>query len=175
MRFGDADTEMRLISLQSVVKSTLLHSTEVWINIKREEWMQLSSEHYNILRKTFEQKQNTPYWGIIAETGIWPYMYEVIYKRLMFFHNLIHLDKTCVTRRILMNQMDSIKTHTWYAGFIISSREIGLETNREEVELSSKKVWRAKVKELIHAKIQTEIEKKVSRRRNMSADATWQS
>ena len=114
--------------------------------------MQLSSEHYNILRKTFEQKQNTPYWGIIAETGIWPYMYEVIYKRLMFFHNLIHSDKTCVTRRILMNQMDSIETHTWYAGIIISSREIGLETNREQVELSSKKV--------------------VSRRRNMSADTT---
>jgi hypothetical protein len=159
---GDADTEVRILLLQSVVKPTLLHSTETWINIKRQEWIKLSSDHYNILRRTFEQKQNTPYWGIIAETGIWPYKYEVIYKRLMFYHNLIHSDDTRVARKILLNQMNSSDTHTWYAGVITSMHEISIETNVEEVELSSKSVWKAKVKNQILEKIQTEIEEKTS-------------
>ena len=157
---GDADTEVRMLLLQSVVKPTLLHSTETWINIKLREWTKLSSDHNNILRRTFEQKQNTPYWGIIAETGIWPYKYEVIYKRLMFYHDLVHSDEKRIARRILLNQMENIEKHTWYAGVEMCIREIGLETTREEVEESSKYVWKTKVKNQITLKIQSEVENK---------------
>ena len=65
--------------------------------------------NYEVLRKTFEQKRNTPYWGIIAETGIWPYMYEVTYKRLMLFHHLVHSEEKRVARKIVISQMKGEK------------------------------------------------------------------
>ena len=75
---GEADTEIRIMLLQTVVKPTLLFSTETWININKEEWRKITAAHYEVIRKIFEQKKNTPYWGILAETGIWPYTHEIV-------------------------------------------------------------------------------------------------
>jgi len=41
--------------------------------VTEDEMEKIDKEHYNILRKVFEQRDNTPYYGIIAERGLWPY------------------------------------------------------------------------------------------------------
>ena len=90
---GNADVQVRMMLLEMIVKPTLLYNTEAWIGINEKEEKELQKHHYEILRKCFEQKHGTSYYGIIAETGIWPYKYVVIYKRLMLLHNMIHSDE----------------------------------------------------------------------------------
>jgi hypothetical protein len=80
---GKADTEVRLLLMETMVKPTLLCNTEAWVNIRKEEMRRINQGHYLVLRKVFEQRENTPYYGILAETGYWPYSYVVIYKKLM--------------------------------------------------------------------------------------------
>ena len=123
---GEADTEIRIMLLQTVVKPTLLFSTETWININKEEWRKITAAHYEVIRKIFEQKKNTPYWGILAETGIWPYTHEIVYKRLMFFHHLIHSEEKRITRKMILYQMEQEEDHTWYEGVWWWLEKLGL-------------------------------------------------
>ena len=161
---GEADdTEIRIMLLQTVVKPTLLYNTETWVNIRSDEWKKISSTHYEILRKTFEQKHSTPYWGIIAESGIWPYMYEVIYKRLMLFHHLIHSDEKRITRKMIINQMEKKEeNYTWYAGVRCWLEEIRVRNDINEIKKMTKSEWKKKVKRGIEQKIDEEVKKKMS-------------
>ena len=151
---GEADTEIRIMLLQTVVKPTLLFNTETWINIRKEEWSKISSVHYEVLRKTFEQKHNTPYWGIIAETGIWPYMYEVVYKRLMFFHHLIHSEEKRIARKMVIHQMEKGDENTWYEGVRWWLQMLAMESTKEGVQKITKSRWKniLKFREIISEK-----------------------
>ena len=103
--------------MEVLVKATLLFNTETWINISNPEMKKINQGHYEVLRKVFEQKESTPYYGILSETGYWPYSYVIIYKRLMYFHHLIHSDKRRITRRMIINQMNGAgKGFTWFKG-----------------------------------------------------------
>ena len=93
VRVGSADTSVRILLLDTVVKPTLLSNTETWINVNKEEMEKVNQVHYMVLKKVFEQRENTPYYGILMETGYWPYSYVIIYKRLMLYHNLIHSEE----------------------------------------------------------------------------------
>ena len=62
--------------------------------------------HYEAVRKIFEQKKSTPYFGILMEIGCWPYSFVLIYKRLMYFHHIIHSDERRIIRKVVVNQMN---------------------------------------------------------------------
>ena len=93
---GKADTDVRMLLMESMVKPTLLSSTETWVNIRKEEIESINRGHYLVLRKVFEQRENTPYYGILAETGYWPYSYVVVYKKLMY---LLYTSYSTLTKR----------------------------------------------------------------------------
>ena len=99
-----------MMLMESLVKQTLLYNTETWVNIKTAEMERVNRGHYLVLRKIFEQRESTPYYGILAETGYWPYSYVIIYKKIMYFHHLIHSNKRRIARRIVINQTEMDKT-----------------------------------------------------------------
>ena len=61
-----------------VVKPTLLFNTETWINITKEEMKVVNQAHYEILKRVFEQRDSTPYYGILMETGYWPFSHVIL-------------------------------------------------------------------------------------------------
>ena len=114
-RVGGADTSVRLLLLETVVKPTLLFNTETWVNVTNDELKAVDRGHYLVIRKIFEQKQSTPYYGILMEIGSWPYSFVIVYKRLMYFHRIIHSEERIIIRKIVINQMKGIpKGKPWY-------------------------------------------------------------
>ena len=103
---GDADVEVRMLLLETIVKPSLLFNTETWIGIIKKDTNEIEKYHYQVLRKSFEQKKGTPYYGIVAETGIWPYKYTIVYKRLMLLRHLIHSSEDRIARQIILSQKD---------------------------------------------------------------------
>ena len=130
---GKADTEMRLILMEVVVKPTLLFNTETWVNIRKEEMKRINRGHYLVLRKVFEQRENTPYYGILAETGYWPYSYVIVYKKLMYLHHLLHSDERKITRRIVVNQMHGGSKKNWYCEVKYWLDKLDLEMEEREI------------------------------------------
>ena len=83
-RVGEADTSTRMLLLEMVATPTLLFNTETWVNITKDEVGKINQAHYEVLRRVFEQGDSTPYYGILMETGYWPFSYVVIYKTNVF-------------------------------------------------------------------------------------------
>ena len=159
---GKADTDVRLLLMEIMVKATLLCSTEAWVNIRREEVESLNRGHYLVLRKVFEQKENTPYYGMLAETGYWPYSFVVVYKKMMYLHLLLNSDEKRIARRIILNQKhgeDSKKN--WYNEVNYWIEELELKLEESEITTMLKSEWKKVVKERISKKVREEVTEKL--------------
>ena len=118
------------------------------MNITKEEDRKINQAHYEVLKRVFEQRDNTPYYGILMETGYWPFSYVVVYKRLMFFHHLIHSEERRVAKKVVRNQMDGKgKGKTWYDGVEEWLQKLDLEKEEERIIKYRKSEWKKKVKE----------------------------
>ena len=158
---GDADVEVRMLLLETIVKPTLLFNTETWIGLNIADIREIEKHHYNVIRKSFEQKQGTPYYGIIAETGIWPYKYTIVYKRLMLLHHFIHSSEERIARQIVLKQKRLCRVEkNWYSGVEEWMNIIQLETDTEKIEKISKSNWKEMVKDRIEKVIEEEVELK---------------
>ena len=156
---GNADTSVRMFLLDSVVAQTLLFNTKTWVNMTKEEKKAVDKEHYMILRKIFEQKQNIPYAGILLETGLWPYSIVIVYLRLMYFHNLIHSDERRTTKKMIMNQMAGKgKGKSWYIeGVEPWIVKLGLKDLEENIVEVKKSEWKRRVKEGLNLCMEKEL------------------
>ena len=164
---GEADTSVRMFLLETVVKQTLLFNTHTWVNITKEEKKAVDKEHYMILRKIFDQKLNTPYIGILLETGLWPYSIAIVYKRLMHFHQLMHSDERRTTKKMILNQMNGKgKGKTWYGeGVEPWIDKLGLRDMGENILEVKKSEWKERVKEGLNVCVMKEL---YSQKENMT-------
>ena len=87
---GKADLNVRMLLLETTVKPSLLANVETWCDITTAEEELVTKHHHETLCITFGLKRSTPYYGIIGETGIWPYIHVITYKKLMLLHHFIH-------------------------------------------------------------------------------------
>ena len=157
---GNADVQVRMMLLEMIVKPTLLYNTEAWIGINEKEEKELQKHHYEILRKCFEQKHGTSYYGIIAETGIWPYKYVVIYKRLMLLHNIIHSDERRIIRQLILNQKE-LEEETWYSGVKMWMKTLNIPEDPKKICDLKKSAWKKLVKGGLQKIIEKEVMEKV--------------
>ena len=102
------------------------------------------------------------------ETGYWPFSYVVIYKRLMFFHHLIHSEERRVARKVVRNQMDGKgKGKTWFGGVDEWLQKLELERKEEGIIKYRKSEWKKKVKEQLNEWIKKEMEEQKSKMKKL--------
>ena len=168
IRVGEADTSIRFMLLEMVVKPTLLFNTETWININKEEMKMIDQAHYEVLKRVFEQRDSTPYYGILMETGHWPFSYVIVYKRLMFFHHLIHSEERRIARKLVKSQMEGQKLeNTWYGGVEEWLVKLELEKNEEEIIKRRKSEWKKEVKEQLEKWVKKEKEEQKTKMKKL--------
>ena len=153
---GKAAAKVRLMLLESIVKPTLLANTETWCRVGKAEEEKWRKGQYNVLKIVMEQRDGTPYWGIIAETGAWPYKYIVKYKKMMFIQNLLHSSDTRIAKNILLSQSKS-KEKNYYNEAKEEANEMGIELDVEMLKTKTKSQWKRIVKEKVKERILSEI------------------
>ena len=159
---GKADTDVRMLLMESMVKPTLLSSTETWVNIRREEIESINRGHYQVLRKVFEQRENTPYYGILAETGYWPYSYIVVYKKLMYLHLLLNSEENRIARKIIVNQKNGEELKkNWYNEINYWLQKLELKEEESKITTMLKSEWKKVVKERIFEAVKEEVTEKL--------------
>ena len=152
-RVGKMDMKVRMNVLDRVIMPTILYGMELWTNVTKKEKEELERIHGQILKGTFEQKITTPYWGIIAETGIWPINERVDHMKLMLAYDIMKKEKG-LSKKIVEAQEDM--NFGWYKEVKERAEAYGIETEREEYE-RTKKEW----KEMITKKIEGRIKEKI--------------
>ena len=159
---GRANMSVQLLLLDMTVKSTLLSNTETWCEITKKEEDMITSYHHEILCIIFGQPRSTPYYGIIGETGIWPYKYVVVYKKLMFLHHLIHSSDDRIAKMVVLKQqqmmMEEKKNNTWFAELYHRVAPMKIDIKIEVVEKKKKSSWKKELKKKLGEEIEREIQ-----------------
>ena len=156
---GRANMAVQLLLLEVTIKPTLLSNTETWCNITKKEESLITSHHHEILCLLFGVPRSTPYFGIVGETGIWPYKHVILYKKLMFLHHIIHSSDDRIAKRIIKRQEQIMlqgNNSTWYAELkdAVEPMDINIKTN--VVQEKTKSNWKKQVKERIKKGIASE-------------------
>ena len=99
-KVGELALEVRQKIYETVVIPNLFANIETWSKVEEKEFKELENMQYRILKGMFGLPQCTPYWGIIAESGIWPIKYKIEYKKLMLFQNIIQSDNKRLIKEI---------------------------------------------------------------------------
>ena len=105
-KVGELALEVRHKIYETVVVPTLFANIETWSQIKEKEMKELESMQYRIIRGMYELPQCTPYWGIIAESGIWPVSCKIEYKKLMIFQNILQSEEKRLIKEIIEDQLN---------------------------------------------------------------------
>ena len=93
-------------------------NVETWSQIKESEYKQLENMQYRILKGMFSLPQCTPYWGIIAESGIWPVRCIIEYKKIRLFQNIIQSEEKRLIKEIVEDQIKHPYGNFWVNGIV---------------------------------------------------------
>ena len=157
-KVGHADMSVQHLLLETTAKPTLLANTETWCNITANEENLITSHHHQLLCIIFNQPRNTPYYGILGETGIWPYKEVIIYKKLMFLHHITHSPEERIAKKIVLKQQEMFerksKKKTWFSELSQRVEKMSIEITVQMVEKKTKSQWKKEVKEKIMQQIE---------------------
>ena len=93
---------------------------ETWSKISKNELEELEKMQRNILISILELPPSTPYFGLLAELGIWPVEQLLEYKRLILLHQILTSKDTRFIKQIILSQIED----TWPGCWTEKTKEI---------------------------------------------------
>ena len=93
----------RLKIYKTIVLPTIYYNGKAWSNIRKSELRELEEIEGTILRKICEQRKTTPYFGLLAELGIWTIEKQIEYKKIMLLHNILTSNGDRLIKEIVEN------------------------------------------------------------------------
>ena len=157
-KVGTLALEVRVKIYETVVIPTLFANIETWSYIKEKEYTELESMQGKILKGIFEMPQCTPYWGMIAETRVWPARCRIEYKKLMLFQNIIQSEEKRLVKEIIEDQIRNPYGKCWAYGIKDICKKYELEI--EEIRKWNKKTLKKEIKQRIYKYIEKMVEEK---------------
>jgi len=143
---GRADVDIRFLLIDTIAHPSILYNTEAWSMIKEKDNDILHQAQAEFLKIIFEQKTSTPFWGIIAETRIWPWKFTIIKKKLMFLHQLINAtDDRRIAKKILLDQIQSQQYHGWYYTLQNEIKEYNINISIDNMMKTTKSKWKNEI------------------------------
>lgn len=164
MKYGDTNKvgqmalEIRLKIYETVVVPTIFANVETWSHIKEAEIKELEGIQYRLLRGSLEQKMNTPYWGLLAETGVWPVENRIEYKKIMLYHNIVTSEEKRLIKEIVEDQVNAPYEKCWGLSIIRICKKYKIKI--EDIPSYSKQVLKREIKDKIREEIKQKIEEK---------------
>ena len=153
-KVGNAATKVRIMLIETTLIQSLLANCENWCRIGKQEEELWKKSQNTLLRIVFEQRKGTPYWGMIAESGVWPFKYIAIYRRLMFVWSLVNSSEDRIARKLLLRQSKS-RNENYYNEVRKDAETLGLKL--DGLEEKTKLEWKNNIKREIEVKIVEEV------------------
>ena len=148
---GNQEVPLKIDLFKTVYLPTLLHNINAWGRLTEEEVGSLEQAQANALKRLMKVPNSTPSLGILNETGIWKVKYQLMYQRLMLFHNIINSHEERVVRKLINELLKHRIEESWVEKIKEDAELVGIEMKDFENLLKSR----------IKKKIKAEIEKKM--------------
>lgn len=147
-KFGNMAMQVRMKIYETMVFPTIFYGIETWSRTTKNEKEKIEQMQKNIITKMFEMRKTTPYWGILAETGIWPVSERLGYKRIMLLNNIMTSTNNRLIREVLADQIKNPYQDCWIKEIQKDCDEYGITI--EEIIKMDKKNLKRKMNGLIN-------------------------
>ena len=146
---GHFHYEIALIFRDSMLVSKLVFSSEVWYNVKNEQYSKLEEIDEMFMRKIFDLPKSAPQIGLYAECGKIPIRYIIKTRRLLFYWHILHLDNKELLFKIYLAQKFKPGKNDWIMSVYKDMEEIGLKMTEEDIM----KISKEKFKDIVQSKV----------------------
>ena len=106
-KVGKFEFEAKKLIYETQGVPAIYYNIEVWTNLRKSDIAKLKSIQGQLLKKLFGMPQSTSYWGLLYELDITPIIHQILYKKLMLFHNLMNSDDRRIAKKIVGEQLKS--------------------------------------------------------------------
>ena len=166
-KVGKSDVQVRKVLIETTVIPSVLANTETWTEIKEKEMNQLNQYQHKMMTMVFEMAKGTPCYGLLNETGMWPFSCIVWYKHFMWYHALLHSEEERMARKVLMMQIKNKEDESWMKQLRKVAEKMEVNIKEEEVKLMNKAKYKKHVKEQIKKKIEKDIQQEAGKKTKM--------
>ena len=145
---GPVFLNARLQLYLSCTTQSILFNLEGWYKLTNKEINKLESIQAMCLCSLLSIPKTTPYIGLLNELGIWSIEKQLIYKKIMFYHNMLSSDDRRLSKRMVLEQELGDDTDSFYMDVKEKAFFIGLSL--DTIKISSKKELKVILKKLIN-------------------------
>ena len=113
-----------------------------------------------MITSLFELAKSTPYWGIIAETAIWPILQTTDYQKFMLLHNMLNSEDTKISKKVLLSQARNQYPNCCSSEMLQAADDYQLDISTIRLRKIRKSDWKKEAEENITKWIRKGLEKR---------------
>ena len=155
-KVGNQEIPLKISLFRTVYLPTLLHNMNVWGRLTADEMKDLEQAQGNVIKRLLKLPNSTSYMGVLNETGIWTVDYQLVYNRLMLYHNIINSREDRVVKNVILELQKHWVKDSWVEKIKEDAKRIGIELDEFKKLLKSR--IKKKIKTMIGRKMQEKIE-----------------
>ena len=155
---GSSSLQVRLMLMNVIATPTLLSNTETWFNINKTEEKMITIQHHKVLTRCLQLPRSTPYYGIISEMNILPYVDIIWYRKFMWLYRLVNSDDERLAKRILKKQEQ--EENNWYTEIKTFAQKNSINIQYHQIQEITYNEYKEHIKTQIKHKIYRELNNK---------------
>ena len=162
---GCKTTDARIFLYQKTVVLSITYNLEMWTKLRICDQERIERVQSKAIKQMFNLPQGTPYWGLLAETGIRPIQSIIEYHRMMFFHKVLNGGDSLSAD--IIRSHDELATETWTSETKKIGKKYNLDMTIQKIKNIKKSEWKRQVKDKIKCNIEEQWQEKLGRMKKL--------
>ena len=133
--------ECGMIFMNVMLRSSILHASECYYNMKEKEIRQLERIEENFMRQLLKTKKSCPINQLYTELGQVPARFDIIKLRLFFLKYILNQDPESSIYKMYQLQLEFPKRGDWVSTCKKNLEELKLPLSNQEIRSMPKKVF----------------------------------
>ena len=135
----------------------VLYACETWANLTKKRVKDLEKLQKDAVTISNSLPQSMPYDGIILECGLMPMEFRIKEKRLIYFHKILNMNESRLTKKVYEEQKRLNFRNCWYKEVSNDLKMIDINLKECQIKNLTKKQWKKIVREKMIKIIETNI------------------
>ena len=138
--------ETALVMKESMLVSKLLGNSEIWYNVTKDQYSKLERIDELFMRRIFAVQISVPKESLYIESGCIPVKYLIKVRRMMYWWNICHLNKSELVYKFYTAQQLSSDHGDWVLQVRKDAAEMNLKLYDDQIAKMSQEKFREMVK-----------------------------
>ena len=134
MNFGKYYFEVGLIFLNVILRSSILHASETYYNLKENEIRNLERIEEGFMRNLLKMPKECPIIQLYCELGQVPARFEIIKLRLFFLKYILNQDSDSLIFRFLQLQIEKPVRFDWASTCVQDLKRLKLDITFDDIK-----------------------------------------